>query len=155
MAVFLNSNGVKKYLTGNKIAEILQLIAMVVHPDLTDKELKKFFSHSGRVWALVLLDEAGMTPDFMKSHLRWMGESYRLYLWDTSTLQYKHVDALKKESDKIHDSLDAIATSSLMPYLSTIVRPTKVGNVVMAGIGSRQHPHTPQSHLDTGNTNSK
>jgi hypothetical protein len=74
---------------------------MVVHPDLTDEELKKFSSHSGRVWALVLLDEAGMTPDFMKSRLRWMGESYSLYLWDTSTLQHKHVDALKKESDEI------------------------------------------------------
>ena len=101
MAVFLNSKGVKKYLTGNKIAEILRSIAMVVHPDLTDEELKKFSSHSGRVWALVLLDEAGMTPDFMKSRLRWMGESYRLYLRDTSTLQHKHVDALKKESDEI------------------------------------------------------
>jgi hypothetical protein len=53
------------------------------------------------VWALVLLDEAGMTPDFMKSHLHWMGESYRLYLRDTSTLQHKHVNALDKESDKI------------------------------------------------------
>ncbi len=53
------------------------------------------------VGSFVLLDEAGMTPDFMKSRLRWMGESYRLYLWDTSTLQHKHVDALEKESDEI------------------------------------------------------
>jgi hypothetical protein len=53
------------------------------------------------VWALVLLDEAGMTPDFMKSRLRWMGKSYRLYLRDTSILQRKHVDALSKESDEI------------------------------------------------------
>ncbi len=53
------------------------------------------------MWALVLLDEAGMTPDFMKSHLRWMGESYRLYLCDTSILQQKHVDALSKESDEV------------------------------------------------------
>ena len=101
MAVFLNSKGVKKYLTGTKIVEILRSIAILVHPDLTDEELKKFSSHSGRVWALVLLDEAGMTPDFMKSHLRWMGESYRLYLRDTSTIQHKHVDALEKESDEI------------------------------------------------------
>ncbi len=53
------------------------------------------------MWALVLLDEAGMTPDFMKSCLRWMGESYRLHLRDTSILQRKHVDALSKESDKV------------------------------------------------------
>jgi hypothetical protein len=101
MAVFLDSKGDKKYLTGNKIAETLRSIATVVHPDLTDEELKKFSSHSGRVWALVLLDEAGMSPDFMKSRLRWMGESYRLYLRDTSTLQHKHVDALRKESDEV------------------------------------------------------
>jgi hypothetical protein len=37
----------------------------------------------------------------MKSCLRWMGEPYRLYLRNTSILQQKHVDALKKESDKI------------------------------------------------------
>ena len=30
-----------------------------------------------------------------------MGESYRLYLRDTSILQRKHVDALSKESDKV------------------------------------------------------
>ncbi len=30
-----------------------------------------------------------------------MGESYRLYLHDTSILQQKHVNALKKESDKV------------------------------------------------------
>ncbi len=30
-----------------------------------------------------------------------MGESYRLYLRDTSILQRKHVNALKKESDKV------------------------------------------------------
>jgi hypothetical protein len=53
------------------------------------------------VWALVLLNEAGMTHDFMKSCLRWMGESYRLYLRNTSILQQKHVDALSKESDKV------------------------------------------------------
>jgi hypothetical protein len=101
MAVFVNKNNATKYLTGNKIAEVLRSIAKAVHPDLTKEELKKFSSHSGRVWTLVLLDEAGMTPDFMKSRLRWMGESYCLYLRDTLILQRKHVDALKKESDKI------------------------------------------------------
>ena len=63
--------------------------------------IKCFSSHLGQVWALVLLDQAGMTPNFMKSCLHWMGESYRLYLRDTSILQRKHVNALKKESDKV------------------------------------------------------
>ncbi len=42
-----------------------------------------------------------MTPDFMKSRLRWMGDSYRLYLRDTSILQQKHVEALIKDSNEI------------------------------------------------------
>jgi hypothetical protein len=101
MAVFVNKSNTTKYLTGNKIADVLLSIARALHPDLTKDELKAFSSHSGRVWALVLLDEAGMTPDFMKSRIRWMGESYRLYLWDTSILQRKHIDALNKESKEI------------------------------------------------------
>ncbi len=101
MAVFVNKRNTTKYLTGNKIAEVLRSIAKAVHPNLTKEELKKFSSHSGRVWALVLLDKAGMTPDFMKSRLQWMGKSYRLYLRDTSILQCKHIDALNKESDEI------------------------------------------------------
>jgi len=62
--------------------------------------LLMFSSHSGRVWALVLLDEAGMTPDFMKLRLRWIGDSYRLYLRDTSILQQKHIEALKRTPTK-------------------------------------------------------
>ncbi len=78
MAVFVNKSNTTKYLTSNKFAEVLCSIAKAVHPDLTEEELKKFSSHSSRVWALVLLDEAGMTPDFMKSRPQWMGKSYCL-----------------------------------------------------------------------------
>jgi hypothetical protein len=101
MAVFVNKFGIKRYLTGGKIADVLQLIARVVHPDLSKDKIKRFLSYLGRVWALLLLDKAGMTPDFMTSCLCWMGESYKLYLQDTSILQKKHVDALKKESDEV------------------------------------------------------
>jgi len=80
MGLFVNKFGITKYLTGNKIADTLCFAARTAHPDMPGDELKRFSSHSGRVWALVLLDEAGMTPDFMKSRLRWMGDSYRLYL---------------------------------------------------------------------------
>ncbi len=101
MAIFINKQGNTKYLTGNKISDVLHSIARAVHPDLSEDKIKRFSSHSGQVWALVLLDEAGMTPDFMKSHLRWMGESYRLYLRDTSILQQKHADTLKKDSNNL------------------------------------------------------
>ena len=98
---FVNKFGITRYFICGKIAEILRSIAKAVHLDLSANKIKRFSSHSGRVWALVLLDKAGMTPDFMTSHLRWMGESYKLYLHDTSVLQQKHVDALNKESDKV------------------------------------------------------
>jgi hypothetical protein len=66
LGLFVNKFGITKYLTGNKIADTLRFTARTAHPpDMPDDELKSFSSHSGRVWALVLLDEAGMTPDFM------------------------------------------------------------------------------------------
>jgi hypothetical protein len=101
MTIFVNKHSDTKYLTGNKISDVLCSIARAVHLDLCEDKIKRFSLHSGQVWALVLLDEAGMTPDFMKSRLHWMGESYRLYLHDTSILQQKHVNALKKDSDNL------------------------------------------------------
>jgi hypothetical protein len=101
MGIFVNKFRIKKYLTGGKIAEVLRSVAKRVHPDWSAEELSRISSHSGRVWALVLLDEAGMSPAFMTSRLRWMGDSYKLYLRDTSILQHKHIDTLEKESDEI------------------------------------------------------
>jgi hypothetical protein len=94
MGLFVNKVGITRYLTGNKIADTLRFVARTAHPDMPRDELKRSSSHSGRVWAAVLLDKAGMTPDFIKSRLCWMGDSYRLYLQDTSVIQQKHVDAL-------------------------------------------------------------
>jgi hypothetical protein len=101
MSVLVNKFGITRYLTGNKIQDVLRSIARAVHPDLTEDEIKRFSSHSGRVWALVLLNEVGMLPAFMTSRLRWMGDSYKLYLRDTSILQHKQVDALSKEPDEV------------------------------------------------------
>jgi hypothetical protein len=66
-ASLLINFGIKKYLTEGKIAKVLQSIAKRVHPDLFAEELCRISLHSGRVWALVLLDEAGMSPAFMTS----------------------------------------------------------------------------------------
>ena len=101
MGVYLNKQGNKKYLTGNSIANLLQKVARSVHPEMSEEDIQKISVHSGRVWALVLLDEAGMTPDFMKCRLRWESESYRLYLRDTSTIQQKHISALKNHSQEV------------------------------------------------------
>jgi hypothetical protein len=117
MAVFVNKNGNTKYLTGNKISDVLHTIARIVHPDLSEDKIKRFSSHSGRVWALVLLDEAGMSPDFCKSRLRWIGKSYQLYLRDTSILQQKYVNALDKESSEV---VKLLSISNTVPEDSEI-----------------------------------
>jgi len=86
MGLFVNKFGITRYRTGNKITDTLRFVAKTAHPDMPGDELKHFSSHSGRLWALILLDKAGMTLDFMKSRLRWMGDSYT-HLHDTSILQ--------------------------------------------------------------------
>jgi hypothetical protein len=66
MGIFVNHQGVVRYLTANKIAEVLQLVAKACHPDLSRDEIMRFSSHSLGVWADILLDEAGMNPNFIK-----------------------------------------------------------------------------------------
>jgi len=68
---------------------------------MTREEISRFSSHLGRVWAVVLLEEAGMSPEFIKCQLRYLSNAYRLYLRDTSVIQSKHIDALNKDSEDI------------------------------------------------------
>ncbi len=100
MGIFVNHQGIVKYLTANKIVEVLQSVAKACHPDLSRDEIMRFSSHSIRVWAVVLPDEAGMNPDFIKSQLCWMSDLYRLYLQDTAVFQTKHISALEQASNE-------------------------------------------------------
>jgi hypothetical protein len=100
MGIFVNHQGIVKYLTAKKIAEVLQSVVKACHPNLSRDEIMHFSSHSIRVWAVVLLDEAGMNPDFIKSRLCWMDDSYRLYLRDTAVLQTKYILALEQASNE-------------------------------------------------------
>jgi hypothetical protein len=67
MGIFVSHQGIMKYLTANKITEVLQSVAKACHLNLLRDEIMHFSSHSIRVWAVVLLDEAGMNTDFIKS----------------------------------------------------------------------------------------
>ena len=53
------------------------------------------------MFACVLLDEAGVKPDMIKSRLRWMGDSYCLYLRDTAKINQQHNKALEKASAEV------------------------------------------------------
>lgn len=94
-------SGKVKYLTGNKISAFFKSVAKQAHPTLTEEELKKYSAHSIRVTAAVLLHQAGKLPDYIKIRLRWVGESYRLYLRNTERLMMQHVKALDSDSKMI------------------------------------------------------
>jgi hypothetical protein len=66
VAVYMTKKGKVIYLTGNKITELLRKAVKEVRPDTTLDKLKRYSTHSLRVWACVLLDEAGKLLDYIK-----------------------------------------------------------------------------------------
>jgi hypothetical protein len=108
VAVYKTKKGKVIYLTGNKIAELLWKAIKEVQPDTTPDKLKRYFTHSLRVWGCVLLDEAGKLPDYIKRRLCWLGDSFRMYLRDTAIIQHQHVDALLAASQEVMDLIAAL-----------------------------------------------
>ncbi len=82
--------GTLMYLTGKRIAHLFREAVKARYPTTSDAKLQRCFAHSLQVWACVLLVEAGMTPEFIMARLRWMGNSFRMYLRDTGIIQDKH-----------------------------------------------------------------
>jgi len=113
------------YLTGKRIAALFREAVKKEFPNTPKDELARYSAHSLRVWACVLLDEAGMTPEFIMSRLRWMGNSFRMYLRDTGLIQDKHRDILRAASQEIIDLINAntMAHQILEDTGVTIVEP--------------------------------
>ena len=82
-----------RYITGDKIAKLFKDIARTVYPDISPSELSKFSAHIIRVTACVLLQIADKPQHFIQTRLRWEGESYKLYLRNTSVLAHRHLEA--------------------------------------------------------------
>ena len=80
---------------GKRIAVLFREAALMIYPNMTKGELSRFSVHSLQVWACVLLDKAGMSPEFIMSRLQWMGNLFQLYLRDTGMIQDKHRDILR------------------------------------------------------------
>jgi hypothetical protein len=99
IAVYKTKKGKIIYLTGNKIAELLRKAVKKVPPDTTPDKLKRYSAHSLKVWACVLLNEAGKLLDYIKERLHWLGDSFRMYLSDTAIIQ--HQPALQEVMDLI------------------------------------------------------
>jgi hypothetical protein len=119
VAVYKMKKGKVIYLTGNKIAKLLQKAFKKVRPDITPDKIKWYSAYSLRVWACVLLDEAGKLPDYIKKRLHWLGNSFRMYLRDTAIIQHQHVNALLAALQEVIDLIaalpkDVIALSTMM-----------------------------------------
>ncbi len=95
------------YRTSNKIAKLLSKAVQMVRLDTTPDNLKRYSAHLLHVWACVLLDKAGKSPKYIKKRLRWLGESFRMYLWDTTKIQHQHLDALQTASQEVMDIIAA------------------------------------------------
>jgi hypothetical protein len=65
-----------------------------------------------------LLDEAGKSPNYIKKRLRWMGDSFRMYLRDTRVIQDQHREALRASSEEVMDIVGVLPDDIL--HLSTI-----------------------------------
>jgi hypothetical protein len=89
------------FITGSRIATLLCKVVKKVRPSTSADDLKKYSAHSLRVWACVLLGEAGMSPSFIQKHLRWLGDLFKMYLHDTKAIQDKHLAALQSASSDI------------------------------------------------------
>jgi hypothetical protein len=59
------------------------------------------------------LDEAGKSPDYIKKRLRWMGDSFRMYLRDTHVIQDQHREALRASSEEVMDLVSALPADIL------------------------------------------
>jgi hypothetical protein len=98
VCIYPNRKGQLLYLTGSKVAALLRKAVQHIRPETPADELKRYSAHSLRVWSCVLLDEAGKSPEFIKKRLRWMGDSFRMYLRDTATINRQHRQALATAS---------------------------------------------------------
>jgi hypothetical protein len=123
------------YITGTRIATLLRKAVKKVRPSTSAEDLKKYSAHSLHVWACVLLDKAGMSPSFIQKRLRWLGDSFKMYLCDTKAIQDKHLAALQSASSDImaligtppDDIVHLTATASDLNAPNDIVEDNQMG----------------------------
>ncbi len=89
------------FITGSRIAKLLREAVKKVRSSTLADDLKKYSAHSLCVWACVLLDKVGMSPSFTQKRLRWLGDSFKMYLRDTKAIKDKHLAALHSASANV------------------------------------------------------
>ena len=111
------------------IAILFRKAVKAIHPKTLKANLSQYLAHLLRVWACILLDEAGMSPEFIMSWLHWMGNSFQMYLQDTGIIQDKHHEILRAASQEV---INLIAGSMVynpdLAGMSTIEADNNMGN---------------------------
>ena len=81
--------------------------------------------------ACVLLDEAGMSPEFIMACLPWMGNSFRMYLRNTGIIQDKHCNILQAASQEVIDLIAGTpAHTHDLAGMSTVETDTTIENYI-------------------------
>lgn len=132
LSVYKDSKGAVRYLTCKSLNDYIKQIAKAVHPNITAEDLSKLTIHSMRVLAAVLLHEAGKRGDYIKKRLRWLSDSYRIYLRDTELLAVQHNSALGNYADII-DSLRLSQVNLPPNSTNTVVIDHEMGDYIDIG----------------------
>lgn len=123
-AVYQNK-GNMTYVTGKDMSSFLQNMATMAYPGMPKSDIKRYTSHSLRVTAAVLLHEEGHDGDYIKIQLRWLGESYRVYLRSTLKVLQKHTNSLAKSAAV---SIRLANLSQNVSHSATEIDPTDMGS---------------------------
>ncbi len=110
------------YISGSRIAILFRVVARAVRPNISKEEEQQYSAHLLQIWACVLLDEAGKLPDYIKKRLRWMGDSFRMYLRDTRVIEDQQRKAFRASSEEVMDLISALPADILC--LSTMSKGT-------------------------------
>ena len=124
LCVYKDEKGVQ-YLTGTEVTKYFRTIMKLVMPNISDSELKLISTHSIRVYACVLLSEAGKDGPYIKLRLRWLSNCFEIYLRNTNTIADQHNEAL----DTVHTRMCALAISA--SNLNEIVHTSGAINIIM------------------------
>jgi hypothetical protein len=101
------------FLTGSRIALHFRAAARAVRPNISKDDEQQYSAHSMGVWACVLLGKAGKSPDYIKKRLRWMRDSFQMYLRDKHVIQDQHREALRASPEEVMDLVSALPADIL------------------------------------------
>jgi hypothetical protein len=88
-----------------------------------------YLDHLLRVWACILLDKAGMSPEVIKSCLHWMGNSFQMYLCDARIIQDKHHNILQATLQEVINLITgSLVNSPSLAEMSTVIEDDTMGN---------------------------